>query len=80
MELNETITLEHELQFCEAGNRLALNYLQVSRAVLKKLAVVGGRRTMLVSSVTAPLDKLLDHVNGCPSCNEGLGEGPGQVW
>jgi hypothetical protein len=35
MELNEPIALGDELQFCETGNRLALEFLRISRDVLK---------------------------------------------
>ena len=33
MELNATIALDKELHFCETGNRLALEYLKISRDV-----------------------------------------------
>ena len=34
MGLNATIALDKKLHFCETGNRLALEYLKISRDVL----------------------------------------------
>ena len=35
MELKDPIALDDELDFCDIGNRLALDYLRISRDVLK---------------------------------------------
>ena len=69
MELNEPITLNGELQFCETGNRLALEYLRISRDVLKDV-VAADNETFLKSRIVNSFEALLSHTRHCPNCNE----------
>jgi hypothetical protein len=69
MELNEPIALGDELQFCETGNRLALEYLRISRDVLQD-AVATENEAYLKSRIVNSFEALLSHTRHCPYCNE----------
>ena len=69
MELNEPITVRDELQFCNIGNRLALDYLRICRDVLKDVAA-GDSEAYLRSRISNALEALLSHTRHCTRCNE----------
>ena len=67
MELSETITLDGTRQFCDEGNRLALQYLAGARDALRKDE--GARNESGIKNrVLAPLETFLSHTRECGIC------------
>ena len=66
MELNATIVLEKELHFCETGNRLALEYLKISRDVLNDVEADESADYMKCR-ITNSFDALINHTCRCPN-------------
>ena len=67
MELNDPITVDDKLQFCETGNRLALVFLNTSRDVVKQ--VYAESVADALSRVYSALNALHWHIANCPDCN-----------
>ena len=67
MELKEPINLDDKLDFCDTGNRLALDFLRISRDVLKGVAT-GDDEAYLKSRITNAFEALLIHARHCPHC------------
>ena len=67
MELKEPIDLDDELDFCDTGNRLALDYLRISRDVLKGVST-GDDEGYLKSRITNAFEALLSHARHCSNC------------
>jgi hypothetical protein len=71
MDLNEPITLDDEMLFCERGNDLAMFFLSESRQAVKFAGVsIPGE---LVVRVQTALRSLIVHRIECPDCNEEWG-------
>jgi hypothetical protein len=68
MDINEPITLDDELLFCERGNDLAMFFLSESREAVK-LAGVAVPGELMVRVQTA-LRSLIVHRMECADCNE----------
>jgi hypothetical protein len=68
MDLNEPITLDRELQFCEEGNSMALRFLAASRATVRNAHMESPGD--LQAQLDASLAPFLAHVNSCPHCNQ----------
>jgi hypothetical protein len=67
MDINEPLTLDRQLLFCEQGNFLALRFLGASRkAVLSAHLESPGD---IEATVDASLAPFLAHVNACTQCN-----------
>jgi hypothetical protein len=69
MKLKDTITLDPELDFCDTGNRLALDYLRISRDVLQGVST-GDDEGYLKSRIANAFEALLSHARHCPHCNQ----------
>ena len=65
--LNTTIALDKELHFCETGNRLALEYLKISRDVLND-AEADESADYMKCRITSSFDALINHTCRCPTC------------
>ena len=69
MEVKEPIAIDDELDFCETGNRLALDYLRISRDVLKGVST-GDDEAYLKSRITNAFEALLSHARHCLHCKQ----------
>ena len=69
MELKDPITSGDELDFCDTGTRLALNYLRICRDVLQGVST-GDDEGYLKSRVINAFEALLSHARHCPHCHE----------
>jgi len=69
MELKDHITSDNKLNFCDTGNRLALDYLRISRDVLKGVSS-GDDEGYLKSRITNAFEALLSHARHCPHCKQ----------
>jgi len=69
IELNAAIVLEKELHFCETGNRLALEYLKISRDVLNDVEADESADYMKCR-ITNSFDALINHTCRCPNCRD----------
>jgi len=67
MGLNATIALDKKLHFCETGNRLALEYLKISRDVLNDVEADESVDYMKCR-ITNSFDALINHTCRCPNC------------
>jgi len=69
MELKDPIALDDELDLCDTGTRLALDYLRISRDVLKGVST-GDDEAYLKSRITNAFEALLSHARHCPHCKQ----------
>jgi hypothetical protein len=69
MGLNATIALDKKLHFCETGNRLALEYLKISRDVLNDVEADESVDYMKCR-ITNSFDALINHTCRCPNCRD----------
>ena len=69
MELKYPIASDDELDLCDTGNRLALDYLRISRDVLQGVAT-GDDEAYLKSRITNAFEALLSHTRHCPHCKQ----------
>jgi hypothetical protein len=73
MELNDSIsrdapiTLNGKQCFCAEGNRVALDYLQVARAALRKSDAMRND-SAIKAAVDTFLDTFLRHCRSCETC------------
>jgi hypothetical protein len=61
--------LGDESQFCDTGNRLALDYVRIARDVLKGVST-GDDEAYLKSRITNAFEALLRHARHCPHCHK----------
>ena len=69
MELKDPIASDDELNFCDTGTRLALDYLRICRDVLQGVAT-GDDEAYLKSRITNAFEALLSHARHCPHCKQ----------
>jgi hypothetical protein len=67
MELKDPIASDDRLDFCDTGNRLALDYLRIGRDVLQGVST-GDDEAYLKSRITNAFEALLSHAGQCPHC------------
>jgi|HubBroStandDraft_5_1064220.scaffolds.fasta_scaffold1043380_2 hypothetical protein len=68
MDLNEPLILNGEYQFCEVGNRLALDYLDSAYDAVRN--IYEGNFAPIRQRTDEALLKLAEHANCCADCNE----------
>lgn len=64
---SEPITLNGVPQFCEEGNRLALDYLKAARDLLRKCGAMPNESAIKYSAIPA-LENFRSHAQSCEFC------------